>query len=72
PPTNTRQRWRKPPNKTSFCPFKEEPHKKACPPFSQLKQEIKDYMKYHNQHRYQWNLKKMTPVEYRNHLLAAA
>ncbi|MGI2709491.1 MULTISPECIES: IS3 family transposase, partial [Bacillus cereus group] len=26
----------------------------------------------HNQHRYQWNLKKMTPVEYRNHLLAAA
>ncbi|MGN4421459.1 IS3 family transposase, partial [Bacillus cereus group sp. MYBK249-1] len=23
-------------------------------------------------HRYQWNLKKMTPVEYRNHLLDAA
>ncbi|WP_415750073.1 IS3 family transposase, partial [Bacillus mycoides] len=23
-------------------------------------------------HRYQWNLKKMTPVEYRNHLLTAA
>ncbi|WP_370658500.1 MULTISPECIES: IS3 family transposase, partial [Bacillus cereus group] len=22
--------------------------------------------------RYQWNLKKMTPVEYRNHLLDAA
>ncbi|PIE93638.1 hypothetical protein CO726_19675 [Bacillus fungorum] len=40
--------------------------------FSQLKQEIKDYMKYYNQHRYQWNLKKMTPVEYRNHLLMAA
>ncbi|MFY0148116.1 IS3 family transposase, partial [Bacillus cytotoxicus] len=29
-------------------------------------------IKYYNQHRYQWNLKKMTPVEYRNHLLAAA
>ncbi|WP_219375318.1 IS3 family transposase, partial [Bacillus mycoides] len=29
-------------------------------------------MKYYNQHRYQWNLKKMTPVEYRNHLLTAA
>ncbi|HDR8042434.1 IS3 family transposase, partial [Bacillus pacificus] len=28
--------------------------------------------KYYNQHRYQWNLKKMTPVEYRNHLLDAA
>ncbi|MGB6129199.1 MAG: IS3 family transposase, partial [Psychrilyobacter sp.] len=24
-----------------------------------------------NNHRYQWNLKKMTPVEYRNHLLNA-
>ncbi|WP_411678678.1 IS3 family transposase, partial [Clostridium thailandense] len=23
---------------------------------------------YYNKFRYQWNLKKMTPVEYRNHL----
>ncbi|WP_374992214.1 IS3 family transposase, partial [Paenibacillus sp. LHD-38] len=23
-------------------------------------------------HRYQWGLKKMTPVQYRNHLLSAA
>ncbi|MGE7877882.1 IS3 family transposase, partial [Peribacillus muralis] len=22
-------------------------------------------------YRYQWNLKKMTPIQYRNHLLAA-
>ncbi|PEL97396.1 hypothetical protein CN602_24870 [Bacillus cereus] len=29
-------------------------------------------MRYYNQHRYQWNLKKMTPFEYRNHLLTAA
>ncbi|NFE73108.1 IS3 family transposase, partial [Clostridium butyricum] len=28
-------------------------------------------MKYYNNHRYQWNLKKLTPVEYRNQLLAA-
>ncbi|MFV8830028.1 IS3 family transposase, partial [Alkalihalobacterium sp. APHAB7] len=27
---------------------------------------------YHNNHRYQWGLKKMTPVQYRNHLLVAA
>ncbi|NFE74857.1 hypothetical protein FC758_14610, partial [Clostridium botulinum] len=26
---------------------------------------------YYNNHRYQWNLKKLTPVEYRNQLLAA-
>ncbi|MGL4760002.1 MAG: IS3 family transposase, partial [Sarcina sp.] len=26
---------------------------------------------YYNYHRCQWNLKKMTPVQYRNHLLAS-
>jgi putative transposase len=26
-------------------------------------------MTYYNNYRYQWELKKMTPVEYRNHLL---
>ncbi|WP_412070630.1 IS3 family transposase, partial [Peribacillus simplex] len=25
-----------------------------------------------NHYRYQWNLKKMTPVQYRNHLFQAA
>ncbi|RKN61923.1 IS3 family transposase, partial [Paenibacillus ginsengarvi] len=27
---------------------------------------------YYNNHRYQWGLKKMTPVQYRNHLLSPA
>ncbi|MCP1095611.1 IS3 family transposase, partial [Peribacillus frigoritolerans] len=27
---------------------------------------------YYNHYRYQWNLKKMTPVQYRNHLFQAA
>ncbi|WP_214831353.1 IS3 family transposase, partial [Exiguobacterium sp. E.TIA.1] len=26
----------------------------------------------YNHHRYQWNMKKMTPVQYRNHLLESA
>ncbi|MCM3603688.1 IS3 family transposase, partial [Robertmurraya korlensis] len=26
---------------------------------------------YYNNYRYQWNLKKMTPIQFRNHLLAA-
>jgi hypothetical protein len=30
------------------------------------------YMLYYNKYRYQWNLKKMTPVEYRNHLIEVA
>ncbi|MCM3791632.1 IS3 family transposase, partial [Domibacillus indicus] len=29
-------------------------------------------MTYYNNFRYQWNLKKMTPTQYRNHLLQVA
>jgi putative transposase len=29
-------------------------------------------MIYYNNYRYQWDLKKMTPVQYRNHLLNIA
>ncbi|MBT2630721.1 IS3 family transposase, partial [Bacillus sp. ISL-101] len=36
------------------------------------KKEIRSYMTYYNNFRYQWNLKKMTPVQYRNHLLQVA
>ncbi|WP_258236984.1 IS3 family transposase [Bacillus sp. NP247] len=64
--------WDNAPQESFFGHFKDEAHIKTCTSFPQLKQEIKDYMKYYNQHRYQWNLKKMTPVEYRNHLLDAA
>ncbi|MDF1508026.1 IS3 family transposase, partial [Robertmurraya sp. DFI.2.37] len=28
-------------------------------------------MVYYNNYRYQWDLKKMTPIQYRNHLLVA-
>ncbi|MCC3865158.1 IS3 family transposase, partial [Terrisporobacter petrolearius] len=27
---------------------------------------------YYNNYRYQWNLKKLTPIQYRNQLLMAA
>ncbi|MGL5751435.1 MAG: IS3 family transposase, partial [Paraclostridium sp.] len=30
-----------------------------------------DYMDYYNNHRGQWNLKQLTPVQYRNQLLVA-
>ncbi|WP_412973760.1 hypothetical protein [Niallia taxi] len=29
------------------------------------------YMKYYNNYQYQWNLKKMVLIQYRNHLKAA-
>ena len=37
--------------------------------FEELRQEINDYMDYYNNYRYQWDLNKMTPVEYRIYLL---
>ena len=39
--------------------------------FKQLNHKIGEYMKYYNNNRYQWNLKKLTPVDYRNQLLVA-
>ncbi|MCZ7523295.1 IS3 family transposase, partial [Bacillus pacificus] len=36
-----------------------------------LELNIKDYMEEYNYNRYQWTLKKMAPIEYRNHLLSA-
>jgi transposase InsO family protein len=44
---------------------------KKCKDLNAVKKEMKKFMNYYNNHRYQWNLKKMTPVEYRNHLLNA-
>lgn len=38
--------------------------------FGELKGIIGDYISYYNNERYQWDLKKMTPVEYRDHLLS--
>jgi hypothetical protein len=38
---------------------------------SELKGRIDEYINYYNGSRKQWNLKKMTPAQYRSHLIAA-
>ncbi|GAA0783249.1 hypothetical protein GCM10008909_08310 [Hathewaya limosa] len=48
---------------------KDEVDLKKYENLNQLKIEIDNYMKYYNNYRYQWNLNKMTPVQYRNHLI---
>ncbi|CQR46051.1 hypothetical protein BN1058_00295 [Paraliobacillus sp. PM-2] len=48
--------------------FKDETNIKLCETLNELKREVKNYMTYYNNYRYQWSLKKMTPVQYRNHL----
>jgi putative transposase len=64
--------WDNAPQESFFGHFKDEAHIKPCETLETLKKEIKDYMNYYNNYRYQWNLKKMTPVQYRNHLLNSA
>ncbi len=62
--------WDNAPQESFFGHFKDETNIKACKTFEDLQAEIDDYMIYYNNFRYQWNLKKMTPVQYRNHLLS--
>jgi putative transposase len=64
--------WDNAPQESFFGHFKDEAYIKSCVTLKQLKNEIKQYMIYYNKYRYQWDLKKMTPVQYRNHLLNVA
>ena len=41
-------------------------HFTSCSPLKRIV--IKNYIFYYNNYRFQWNKKKMTPVQYRNHL----
>ena len=60
------------PMESFFGHFKDEVDYRTCETFDELKAKIAEYMRYYNNERQQWNLKKMTPVEYRNHLLTVA
>ncbi|WP_020372024.1 MULTISPECIES: transposase [Bacillales] len=42
---------------------------KECKMIQELRDQINDYIMYYNSGRYQWSLKKMTPDEFRSHLL---
>lgn len=57
------------PIESFFGHLKDEVDYKVCKTFEELYSLIAEYMEYYNHTRQQWNLKKMTPVEYRNHLL---
>ena len=64
--------WDNAPQESFFGHFKDEANIKCCNTFEELKIEIDDYMDYYNNYRYQWKIKKMTPVQYRNHLLKSS
>jgi len=58
------------PIESFFGHLKDDVDYKDCKTFEELYLRIGEYMKYYNNDRQQWDLKKMTPVEYRNHILA--
>lgn len=58
------------PIESFFGHLKDEVDYKSCKTFERLHSLIEEYMRYYNNERQQWELKKMTPVEYRNHLLS--
>jgi hypothetical protein len=49
--------------------MKDEIDLKSIKTFKELEILINNYIFYYNNERFQWNKKKMTPVNYRNHLL---
>jgi transposase InsO family protein len=58
------------PVESFFGHMKDEMDLTCCYSLDQVRAVVDEYIYHYNHHRYQWNRKKMAPVEYRNHLLA--
>ena len=63
--------WDNAPQESFFGHLKDEVDFSTTKTLQEVRNKIDHYMVYYNNYRYQWNLKKMAPVQYRNHLLAA-
>jgi transposase InsO family protein len=57
------------PIESFFGHMKDELDYQSCTSFDALRSRVDEYMQYYNHGRKQWKRNKMTPVEYRNHLL---
>lgn len=63
--------WDNAPQELIFGNFKDESYIRECNNIAELKTEVDAYMDYYNNYRCQWNLNKMTPIQYRNHLISS-
>ena len=63
--------WDNAPQESFFGHFKDEVNFDSVKTLDELRAKVNHYMVYYNNYRYQWNLKRMAPVQYRNHLLTA-
>ena len=57
------------PIESFFGHMKDELEYQTCTSHDELRSKIGSYMQYYNHERKQWSRNKMTPVEYRDHLL---
>lgn len=64
--------WDNAPQESFFGHLKDNVISRNCSSLEELTHEIERYIHYYNNYRYQWGRKKMTPVQYRNHLLSVA
>lgn len=55
---------------TFFGHMKDEIDMSQCVTFNDVQIEVATYISYYNETRRQWHRKKMTPIEYRNHLFS--
>jgi transposase InsO family protein len=60
------------PVESFFGHLKDDVDYKNCKTFEEMRLLIENYIRYYNHDRAQWSRNKMTPVEYRDHLLALA
>jgi putative transposase len=57
------------PIESFFGHMKDELEYQSCTSIEELRSKVDEYMRYYNHERRQWNRNKMTPVQYREHLL---
>jgi transposase InsO family protein len=63
--------WDNAPMESFFGHFKDLAEYKSLDNLKDVRKEVHRVIEEYNQHRYQWGLNKMTPEQYRSHLLAA-
>ncbi len=59
------------PIESFFGHLKDYVTNRSCKSLEEVREMVGDYISYYNCERGQWNLKKMTPEQYRGHLIAA-
>jgi putative transposase len=56
--------WDNAPQESFFGHMKDHVKSQNCTTFAEVQREVNRYIRYYNHYRYQWGLKKMTPVQY--------